>query len=92
MDAGTLRIGIGGTSIAARSDLKGKNRHHLIPGPDSNRSGIQLLGIDSDTYSLNPYSGDYRLSSEEFFSIQSPHLAAFLNNPQGRSGVPGSDG
>lgn len=74
-DTATVCIGIGGTGIAALADLKDKIRRRLnpdVPGAfNPTYEGIQLLAIDRDETALMQYSGNCRLSEQEFFSLRS---------------------
>lgn len=82
-----LCIGIGGTGVAALSDLKGKIYQQLIPdNPDDTipkYAGIQLLGIDSDDGAYKKYGGNRRLSGSEFFSIKKSNLDTIFQDPKG---------
>lgn len=76
-----LCIGIGGTGVAALSDLKGKIYQQLEPDnpnpddPTPKYEGIQLLGIDSDEGAYQKYTGNRRLTEAEFFTIHKPNLS-----------------
>lgn len=80
----TLAIGIGGTGVAALSELKGKIYQQLHPDNPGDAvpryDGIQLLAIDSDDGDFQKYRGNCRLRTDEFFSICNPQLAAALKN------------
>ena len=86
--AAALCIGIGGTGIAALSDLKGKIYQQLTPDnpgePVPRYDAIQLLGIDSDDGAYQNYSGNRRLNKTEFFSIKQDNLAENFTKPQGK--------
>ena len=77
-------IGIGGTGVAALSDLKGKIYQQLNPdNPDDpvpKYEGIQLLAIDSDEGDFQKYRGNCRLRKDEFLSICNPNLSTALKN------------
>ena len=83
-----LCIGIGGTGVAALSDLKGKIYQQLEPdNPDEavpRYDAIQLLGIDSDETAYLKYSGNRRLSRNEFFSIKKDNLNDFFQQAHGK--------
>ena len=82
-------IGIGGTGVAALSDLKGKIYQQLNPdNPDDpvpKYEGIQLLAIDSDDGAYKQFGGKRRLSDTEFFSIKKDNLSTLLTDPVGKS-------
>lgn len=77
-----LAIGIGGTGVAALSELKGKIYQQLEPDnpgdPIPRYDAIQLLAIDSDDTDYKRYRGNCRLREDEFFSITNSSLAAAL--------------
>lgn len=83
-----LCIGIGGTGVAALSDLKGKIFQQLNPdNPDDpipKYDAIQLLGIDSDDGDYKKYKGNRRLTDTEFFSIKKDNLSTLLTDPIGK--------
>lgn len=80
--AAALAIGIGGTGVAALSQLKGKIYQQLEPDNPGEAipkyEGIQLLAIDSDDTDYKRYRGNCRLRNDEFFSICNTNLAAAL--------------
>lgn len=77
-----LAIGIGGTGVAALSELKGKIYQQLHPDnpgePIPKYDGIQLLAIDSDETDYKKYRGNCRLRDDEFFSISNTRLDELL--------------
>ena len=83
-----LCIGIGGTGVAALSELKGKIYQQMIPdnpGESVPRyDAIQLLGIDSDDREYRNYSGNHRLDRTEFFSVRQCNIVETFNSPQGK--------
>ena len=87
--AAALCIGIGGTGIAALSDLKGKIYQQLIPDnpgePIPRYDAIQLLGIDADDTDYKRYHGNCRLSEDEFVSIKKDNLGALLGDAKGKN-------
>ena len=80
--AAALAIGIGGTGVAALSQLKGKIYQQLEPDNPGEAipkyDGIQLMAIDSDDTDYKKYRGNCRLRNDEFFSICNANLAAAL--------------
>ena len=84
-----LCIGIGGTGVAALSDLKGKIYQQLEPDnpgdPIPRYDGIQLLAIDSDDSAYKKYHGNRRLSEGEFFTIKKDNLSTIFTDPKGIS-------
>lgn len=79
-----LAIGIGGTGVAALSELKGKIYQQLHPDnkgePLPKYEGIQLLAIDSDDTDYKKYRGNCRLRDDEFFSVSNKRLDDMLKN------------
>ena len=82
-------IGIGGTGVAALSDLKGKIYQQLNPdNPDDpvpKYEGIQLLAIDSDDGAYKQHGGNRRLSDTEFFSIKKDNLGQLFMDAKGKA-------
>lgn len=87
--AAALCIGIGGTGIAALSDLKGKIYQQLeADNPDESiprYEAIQLLGIDSDETMYKSFSGNRRLREEEFFTIKMDNIKVFFEDESGKN-------
>ena len=87
-DTATLCIGIGGTGMATLSNLKCKIRQQLEPDypddPNPQYGGIRLLAIDCDDEAYQKYSGEYRLSDDEYFSIRKPNLWDQTQGPVGK--------
>lgn len=86
-----LCVGIGGTGVAALSDLKGKIYQQLIPDnpgePIPRYDGIQLLAIDADDTDYKKFKGNRRLTESEFFSIKQDNLPQLLTDSQWKSNV-----
>ena len=89
-----LCIGIGGTGVAALSDLKGKIYQQLEPDnpgePIPKYDAIQLMAIDSDDTAYKTFRGNCRLSENEFFSIKKDNLAALFQGPKGKALIMGN--